>query len=110
MSTSSIFQIPVQAGVPQTFQITLDGTAYTFTLQYRDDPAGQGGWVLDIADQYGNPIVQGIPLVTGINLLAQYAYLGFIGGLWAQTTSNPDAPPTFSNLGTDGQIYWVEPP
>lgn len=106
----SIFQIPLQTGVPQTFQITLDGNAYQLTLLYRDDPGGEGGWTIDIADTFGNAILQGIPVVTGANLLEQYAYLGFVGGLWAQTTSDPDAVPTFENLGADGQLYWVTSP
>ena len=97
--------IPLQVGVPQSFTATLSGVTYRFTLQYRNDPAG--GWVLDISDSAGNPLVFGIPLVTGANLLAQYAYLGFTGGLWVQTSSDPDAVPTFSNLGDDGLLYWV---
>ena len=83
---------------------------YNLVLLYRNDPNGQGGWVLDVYDSGGNPIVTGIPLVTGENLLAQYAYLGFIGGLWVQTTSDPDAVPTFQNLGGDGQLYYVTNP
>lgn len=69
----------------------------------------EGGWVLQIADQSGNVLVSGIPLVTGANLLAQYAHLGFSGGLYVQTTNNPDAVPTFSNLGSDALLYWVTP-
>ncbi len=67
-------------------------------------------WVLDISDQSGTPILQGIPLVTGADLLAQYGYYNFGGGLWVSTTNNPDAVPTFDNLGGaagDAQLYWV---
>jgi uncharacterized protein DUF6983 len=46
-------------------------------------------------------------LVTGADLLAQYKHLGFTGALVVQTVSNPDAVPTFANLGDDGQVYWV---
>ena len=97
-------------GLPQTFQITLSGTVYILTVRYRNDPAGMGGWVLDIADASSNDIVTGIPLVTGANLLEQYAYLGFVGGLYVQTGSDPDAVPTFDNLGGDGQLYYVTDP
>jgi hypothetical protein len=98
----AIFGIPLQAQ-PQTFTITLSGVVYTLTAQYRPGV----GWVLDIEDNQGNAIVQGIPLVTGANLLAQYAYLGFVGGLWVQTLTDPDAVPTFENLGSDGLLYYV---
>jgi hypothetical protein len=104
---STIFGIPLQVGTPQTFPITLGGVQYELTLIYRN--VSQGGWVLDIADQNSNPILQGIPLVTGVNLLEQYDYLEFGGQLWVQTSSDPDAVPTFQNLGEDGQIYWVTP-
>lgn len=103
----SFFQVPLQAQ-PQVFTINLSGVTYTLTLRYRNTT--QGGWVLDIADSSNKPILQGVPLVTGANLLAQYAYLGFVGALWVQTADDPDAVPTFSNLGTDGLLYYVTNP
>ncbi len=93
---------------PQRFTVVLSGVTYTFTIQYRNTL--MGGWVLDIGDANNNPLIQGIPLVTGANLLAQYAYLGFVGALWVQTLSNPDAVPTFQNLGTDGLLFYVTSP
>ena len=104
---ATYFNIPLQPQ-PQTFSIILSGTEYTFTLQYRN--VEDGGWTLDIADSDNNPIVQGVPLVTGANLLEKYAYLGFVGALWVQTQSDPDAVPTFENLGTDGLLYYVTNP
>ena len=103
-------EILLQPGVPQQVTTTLSNATYQFTFQYRADPAGQGGWVLDIADASAAPIVQGIPLVTGENLLAQYAYLGFVGGLWVQTKDDPDAVPTFEDFGDTGKVYWVTVP
>lgn len=100
------FKIPLQqVGVPQKFGITLGGVSYQFTLRYRN--IDQGGWILDIADAGGNPIVNGIPLVTGADLVAQYKHLGFGGRLHVQTTSDPDAVPTFDNLGDDALLWWV---
>ncbi len=100
----NFFEIPLTA-TPQAFSVNLSGVEYRMTLQYRN--VTEGGWFLDIADSSGNSIVQGIPLVTGINLLAQYAHLGFTGRLWVQTLSQPDAVPTFVNLGDDAKLYWV---
>lgn len=102
---STILTIPLQTGTPQTFSVQLSGVTYQFTLRYRN--CDQGGWFLDIDDQAGNRLLSGVPLVTGANLLAQYGYMDFSGGLFVQTTSNPDAVPTFDNLGDDGQLYWV---
>ncbi len=103
----SIYQIPLTPGQPQTFPISLGGTTYTLTFRYRNTI--EGGWILDIADASNNPLVNGIPLVTGANLLEQYSHLGFQGGLYVQTTTDPDAVPTFDNLGADAQLYWVTP-
>ncbi len=42
----------------------------------------------------------------GTNLLEQYDYLGLGGVLWCQTTDDPDAVPTFGNLGVGSHLYW----
>lgn len=105
---SATFLIPL-AGVPETFSTTLAGVTYDFSIIWRDDPGGQGGWVLDIADANSNPILQGIPLITGADLFEQYGYLDFGGSLYMQTAQDPGAAPTFENLGTDCNMYFVTP-
>ena len=94
-------------GANETFQITLAGVSYGMQVVWRNDPGGEGGWFLDIADDEANPLLQGVPFVTGTDLLAQYGYMGFGGSLYVQTVQEPDATPTFTNLGTDCQLYWV---
>ncbi len=93
---------------PQQFTISLSGITYTFTFNYRNN--AQGGWVLDIGDANNNPIAQGLPLVTGSNMLKQLGYLGFSGGLFVQTLTDPDAVPTFANLGSNGLLFYVTNP
>jgi hypothetical protein len=105
MIMPNFYAIPVQQSTPQNFQILLGGVSYRLSLYYQNVP--QGGWTLDIADVSDNPILQGLPLVTGANLLAQYGYLNFGGALWVQTYTDPDAVPTFENLGGDAVLYWV---
>ncbi|MBJ9732512.1 MULTISPECIES: phage baseplate plug protein [Burkholderia] len=90
---------------PQTFTLTLSGIDYQMTIQYRE--AWGAGWILDVADASGNPLVSGIPLVTGTDLLGQYAYLGFGGRLWVQGAADPDEIPTFDDLGVGSKVYWV---
>ena len=103
---TGFFAVPLQPN-PQTMVISLGGTAYQLTLNYQNTE--MGGWTLDIADASGKPILSGLPLVTGHDMLEQYGYLNFGGELWVQTTSDPDAVPTFENLGSDGMLYWVTP-
>lgn len=102
---SSTFEIPLTAQ-PQDFFVALAGVQYSFKLRWRDDP--NGGWVLDIADSSGNALISGIPLVTGVDLLAQYKYVGIGVELWVQTDA-ADAPPTYTNLGSASHLYAVVP-
>lgn len=98
------YEIPLTA-TPQKFSVDLSGTTYQLTVKYHD--VEMGGWVVDIADASGNALVNGIPLVTGCNLLEQYAYLEFGGKLMVQTSNDPDAVPTWGNLGDKSHLYWV---
>jgi hypothetical protein len=105
MSTTLL--IPL-AGVSETFPITLAGVAYQFTVQFRAEPLNT--WVLDIADAQNNPIIQGIALVTGADLLEQFGYLGLGFSLFVQTAQDAGAVPTFENLGSDANLYAVTNP
>lgn len=100
---STPYTIPLQA-YNQQFLVTLAGMTYQLTVRWND--ANQA-WTLDIATSSGNPIVSGIPLVTGTDLLAPFAYLGIGGQLIVQTTNDTDAIPTLANLGTAGLLYFL---
>ncbi|WP_334016363.1 phage baseplate plug family protein [Burkholderia cepacia] len=101
---TTFYEIPLTPD-PQTFTLTLSGVIYRLTVQYR--AAGGTGWILDIADASGNALVNGIPLVTGVDLLGQYTYLGFGGRLWVQGAASPDDVPTFDDLGVGSHVFWV---
>ncbi len=75
------YEIPLSPK-PQTFAIQLAGVNYQLTLTWNDALIC---WVLDVADANNVPIVLGIPVITGLDLLAQYRYLGFGGSLVVQT-------------------------
>ena len=98
------YEIPLSAN-PQRFSISLSGIEYQLRVTYQN--VTDGGWSIDIADKNGVAIVSGIPLVTGVNLLAQYDYIGFAGRLWVQSSGDTDALPTFDNLGTGSFLFWV---
>lgn len=101
--TQTAYMIPLQA-TNQQLQITLAGVLYTLTVRWNDITQA---WQLDIGDSNNNPIVTGIPIITGTDLLAPFAYLNFGGQLIAQTTNDTDAVPTFTNLGTTGNLFFV---
>ena len=101
--SGSVFQVPF-TGIPETFTVSLAGTTYTLTVHWN---IPGDCWILDIGDTTGTLIDGGIPLVTGADLLEQYGYLGIDGKLIVQTANDPTAVPTFTNLGTLGNLYFL---
>ncbi|MDR1979779.1 MAG: hypothetical protein LBQ42_13670 [Synergistaceae bacterium] len=100
-----IFKIPLTP-VPQSFSIVLGGVHYALNLHWSAAEQMQF-WVVDIADaETREPIITGIPLVTGCDLLAQFEYLGFNGKLIAYV-SGSDECPGFDNLGGAGNLFFV---
>ena len=102
-----VFEIPLRP-TSQRLSVQLDGTTYILTVIWRD--ADQGGWFMDMADSGSNPILNGIPLITGADLLKQYGYLGFGGKLFVQSDANPDDVPTYTDLGSTSHLYWYPNP
>lgn len=98
------YEIPLSPQA-QTFNIALGGTTYRLTVQWNNAPTG--GWVLDIADSDDVPVIAGIPLVTGIDLLEQYPDAGINGSLEVQTDTDLFAVPDFSNLGKTSHLYFL---
>lgn len=99
------YEIPLSP-TPQSFTIPLAGATYRLTVKWC---AASASWTLDIADAADNAILSGIPLVTGADLLAQYGHLGIGGQLIVQTDTDPDAVPSFDDLGVTGHLYFVVP-
>lgn len=97
------FEIPLLS-TPQSLSISLAGTQYNLIVRW-NDPAQV--WVLDINDSNNNPIVNGIALTTGVDLLGQYKYLNFGGSLYLQTDYDTLADATFYNLGSTAHLYFV---
>lgn len=102
-STVTPFLIPLQP-TPQTLTITVAGVQYQLRLIWNTQ---NDAWTLDISDVNGNPILSGIPLVTGADLLEQFGYLDFGGQLIVQTDNDADAVPTLQNLGSTGNLFFV---
>ena len=101
----SLFEIPITPSTAQKFAVTLNTVTYNFQLRWCDPSQC---WILDISDIADTPIVLGIPLVTGTDLLEQYAYLGFVGGLFVYTDFSPDTVPDFNSLGVNGHLYYAQ--
>lgn len=96
-----IYEIPLTAE-PQRFEIALSGALYQLTVYWSDQI--ESGWLLDIAASDGDTLVAGLPLVTGADLLRQYAHLGIGGMLWC--FSQTELPPALDNLGSDIRLIF----
>ena|SRR5665213_2888284 len=90
--------------------LTLDGTVtyVTLTLRYNEIA---GYWVMTLADGNGNLLLDSVPLVTGLNLLDQFAYLetGKAAIINASGITTLDYPNSF-NLGSDFLLIWGDTP
>lgn len=99
------FKVPL-VNKAQKVTTTLVGTPYVLVVRWCDPSSC---WVMDINDQNGDPVLQGVPLVTGSNLLEQFGYLEFGGAMYVQTDNDTFAVPTYDNLGSLGHLYFVTP-
>lgn len=99
-----LYEVPLKAAQQQTFTTTWPGGVYRLRLLYTGAP--EGGWTLDIGDSQDRPLVCGIPLVTGADLLAEYRYLGFGGRLFVIAAGDPAVPPGFADLGAGTRLYF----
>lgn len=103
---ATAYEIPLTPG-PQAFAMDISGVTYRFRFLYLDVP--EAGWVMDISDAAGAPLVCGVPLVTGADLLGQYAYLGINAVLQVVSDEMPDAVPTYGALGTTSHLLMTVP-
>jgi PKD repeat protein len=99
----TVYEIPLVAAA-QKLKITLNGKPYQLTIRYNNSAKA---WNMDIRDDKGAAVLTGIPLVTGADLLAQYAYLQLGGQLFVQTDAGNQAIPTFADLGKSSHLFFV---
>ena len=101
--TFSQYEVPLTPN-PQTVVVPLGTTQYQLTFVWNQYA---NCWILDMSDASGKAVISGMPVVTGADMLAQYAYLQIGGILIAQTDSNADGVPTLANLGVTGHVYFI---
>lgn len=87
-------EIPLTAEPEQVFSIALNGTVYEIRVIYNTRCAI---WSLSLYI-LGDPVLQGIPFMPGVNLLDHYAL--DIANLFILNTIDAEAAPTLDNLGT----------
>lgn len=101
----STFEIPLR-NQAQRLTVTLSGVQVVLVVRWCPP---LGAWVIDMYDSVDEPLLLGVPMITGADLLAQYEYLGIPGQLFVQSDDDVDAVPTFDSLGGLGHLYYVTP-
>jgi len=95
----TITEMPLQPQ-NQTFSTTIAGSLYKVTVIWR-----AGCWYLDLNDSTGALIAGGIPLVTGADLLAQYAYLNLGFSLFVVCDADDQDYPDENDLGICSHLF-----
>jgi hypothetical protein len=107
--------VPLTTNPNQSLAITLqvDGSALTLQLSVSYSKAA-GYWVLAIADQSGNLLLDSIPMICGYypasNILQQYAYLEIGSAYIINVSGVAQDSPDDTNLGSDFQLLWSDTP
>lgn len=99
----SVQEIPLKPATAQRFSITLGTVEYRVTMKWN---TVSECWVADLSTAEGAALLSGVPIVTGADLFQQFRYLGVGGTLAALSDDDPDAVPTFENLGRQGHLYY----
>lgn len=109
---STVSEIPTKQGRP--FSESCSWNFMTYYLQFKWNIPAQC-WVLDISDNTtGAPILMGVALVTGCDVLEQFGYLEVAANAAMEVLTSgpfvsPDTVPNFTNLGVDGHVYVLTP-
>jgi hypothetical protein len=102
--TLRAFKIPL-LNEPQKFAIDLNGKPFIMTSRYNPE---MPNWNLSMQDgETEEFIFTGLPLVTGLDLLSQFAHLGIEGSFIVFTDGDDLAIPTELNLGVESNLYYL---
>lgn len=89
----AIQEIPLTAD-NQHFSVILAGATWRISIIWRDFY-----WIMELHNDRGGPVISGIPLVTGVDLLAQYAYMDLGFKLVVVCDDSTQDYPTKTDLG-----------
>lgn len=97
----AFFKVPLNP-FPETFSVTINNVDFNAVTRWN---AVQQCWVASVQDANSVPILQNIPLIPGVDLLGQFAYLA--PGVKLSTLVDYDAAaaPKYAELGTTANVY-----
>lgn len=92
------YEIPLTPS-SQTLTIAINTHTYYITINWIGN-----AYVVNLYDGLKNPILLGIALVTGMDLLKSYAYLALGFSLFIKTDVNKYLIPTYDTLGVSSHL------
>lgn len=100
-------ELPVERTLPSfSYQVQLDGTIYTLRYTFNDR---MGKWFLDLRTEIGDPIVEGIPIVSDWDLFGRFRDDRLPpGNLFAFDTSGLSVDPGRYDLGERVSMIYEE--
>jgi hypothetical protein len=99
---STVFEVPLRPQA-QRLSIFLSGAQYNLVVRWN---TFSSCWIVDIYDVNDVPLLMNRPMVTGADLLAQFASIGIGGQLIVQSDGVTNVVPTFESLGITGHLYY----
>ena len=87
------------------FTTVLGDNTFEMRVLYRD--ADFGGWYLDMINTISNVGIYGIPIISGVDVLAQFQHLNW-GHLRFDFDPKIGNVPTFDEMGNGVTMIWSE--
>lgn len=103
---ATTYEFPLR---PEAQQIRIQLGQVEYLVRFGWGDTVDGGWFIDISDAEAVPILRGLPLTAGENVLQQFDYLGIPGEIRVQTDANDLVEPTYANLGSNGKVIFITP-
>lgn len=95
-----IYELPMTDDASQEFISTIDKVKYLFRVQLN---VRADIWTIDISTSVDNPIITGLPLVMGVDLLSTERFAR--GMLFLVDYSGRGGDPTADNISNYGLIW-----
>ena len=96
-------KIPLRVNPNYNFSVDLEEHSYKFTIRWN----GTGEfWVLNIEGITNNVVVNGIPMVTGPNLLKPFA-IKELGAIYMVDLQSQFSDPNYDDIGTRFVMLYV---
>lgn len=96
-----------------TANLVVNGATLTLNIGLSYNQYGQF-WAMSISDQFGNPLVNSAPLLTGVwpaaNILSPYDYMGIGSAYLINQNGALTDWPNDTNLGNQFALLWDDNP